>query len=292
MAVSVPGLAISEMSSSSCLPLSTTYLTPRTSRPPLRVAASLRGSRVLLLNTRSTLPMVTTSPSLKIADPTRVPLTNVPLTLRSRISVPSGVNASVACSREAKTSGMTMSFSAARPIVTVPTVLGSPAVLGERCDKNLTILVARFDTSPPVGSTTVNSAESAEPAESGRAGDPVLVLTTVSSSAGAARDGTHRGGGWASALRGCETGCRGGAGFVGSWRGGGGARLGPLRAGLPVWRSPCGGGGAGSAFTDQETVGGPETRIDLGRDGRLVCPCCGPIAKVSRGPRGFPTLML
>ena len=42
-AVSVPGRAVSEMLSSSCLPLSTTYLTSRTSRPPVRVAASRPG---------------------------------------------------------------------------------------------------------------------------------------------------------------------------------------------------------------------------------------------------------
>ena len=97
-AVSVPGRAVSEMSVSSCLPLSTTYWTPRTSRPPVRVAASvsLRRTSRPPLTTRSTLPMVTTSPSAKIADPTRVPLTNVPLTLVSRISVPSGVRVNVA----------------------------------------------------------------------------------------------------------------------------------------------------------------------------------------------------
>ena len=97
-AVSVPGRAVSEISLSSCLPFSTTYWTLRTSRPPVRVAASvsLRRTSRPLLTTRSMLPTVTTSPSLRIADPTRVPLTNVPLTLVSRISVPSGVRISVA----------------------------------------------------------------------------------------------------------------------------------------------------------------------------------------------------
>ena len=85
------------MSSSSCLPLSTTYLTLRTSKPPVRVAASLRLVRVPSRKTRSTLPMVTTSSSDRIADPTRVPLTKVPLMLLSRISVPSGVCTNVAC---------------------------------------------------------------------------------------------------------------------------------------------------------------------------------------------------
>ena len=41
--------------------------------------------------------MVTTSSSDRIADPTRVPLTKVPLMLLSRISVPSGVCTNVAC---------------------------------------------------------------------------------------------------------------------------------------------------------------------------------------------------
>ena len=199
MAVSVPGLAISEMSSRSCLPclpLSTVYLTPCTSRPPVRVSASLRGSRVLLLNTRSTLPMVTTSPSVRIADPTRMPLTNVPLMLRSRISVPSGVNVSVACSREARTSGMTMSLSLARPIVTVPAVAADPAgpaVPDVRCERNFTNLVARFDTSPGLASMTVNSAGC------GVLGEADPALTTVSSSGGGlgggCAGGDGRGGG-------------------------------------------------------------------------------------------------
>ena len=110
--------------------------------------------------------MVTTSPSVKIADPTLMPLTNVPLMLRSRISVPSGVKASVACSREARTSGTTMSLSLARPIVTVPAVLAGRDVADGRCDKNLTILVARFESSPVLASTMVNSAGGVE---SGRA---------------------------------------------------------------------------------------------------------------------------
>ncbi|EUA39575.1 ABC-type multidrug transport system, ATPase component domain protein [Mycobacterium avium subsp. avium 2285 (R)] len=44
------------------------------------------------VNTRSTLPMVTTSPSDSAAAPTRTPLTKVPLLLlASRISAPVGV---------------------------------------------------------------------------------------------------------------------------------------------------------------------------------------------------------
>ncbi len=45
MAVNVPGLATSEMSLSSCLPLSTEYLTSRTSRPPVRVASLAAGDQ-------------------------------------------------------------------------------------------------------------------------------------------------------------------------------------------------------------------------------------------------------
>ena len=70
--------------------------TSRTSRPPVRVAASLRRTSVPPVNTRSTLPMVTTSPSCSIADSTRMPLTNVPLMLSvSRISAPTGVGTKV-----------------------------------------------------------------------------------------------------------------------------------------------------------------------------------------------------
>jgi hypothetical protein len=47
-----------------------------------------------------------------------------------------------------------------------------------------------------------------------------------------------------------------------------------------------------SGIADQASVGGPESRAGLGWGGRALGPCCGPSAKVSRGPRGFPTLML
>ncbi len=188
--------------------------------------------------------MVTTSPSVKIADPTRVPLTNVPLTLRSRISVPSGVKTSVACSRDAKTSGTTMSLSLARPIVTVPAVLAGREADG-RCDKNFTILVARFESSPAVAPTMVNSAGGIE--APGGTTEPVLVpargvrcaggsgpaLTTVSSSGGIVRGGTRGGGG----IWGGATGRRGA-----SWRDG---------------------AGLGPGCTDQERVGGPEPGVDL-----------------------------
>ncbi len=98
-AVRVPGRAVSEMLSSSVLLFSMVQVTPCASSPPVRVAASVsvRRSRVPPANTRSTLPMVTTSPSRSSADSTRAPLTNVPLMLRlSWISVPAAVGTNVA----------------------------------------------------------------------------------------------------------------------------------------------------------------------------------------------------
>ena len=116
MAVSVPGLAVIVTFSSSAFALMLNP-TSRTSRPPVRVAASVRRTRMPPVNTRSTLPIVTTSPSVSTADPTRIPLTNVPLMLcASRISVPIGVGARYAWWRDASTSWMTMSLSIARPI--------------------------------------------------------------------------------------------------------------------------------------------------------------------------------
>ena len=257
--------------------------------------------------------MVTTSSSVRIADPTRVPLTNVPLTLLSRISVPSGVGTNVACWRDAKTSETTMSLSAARPIVMAPAV---PAADDERGENNFTKRVARFDTSAVLASITVNSAAGVE---SGWGGAPVSLsaggaacglaaepaLTTVSSSGGVPRGGIPdvgiRGGG--GAWRGGETGCLGGefGGLAGCLGGIGrdGATLGPLRAGFLLWPpdGPRGGRGGCVGFvcsgsTDQVRVGGPDSGVGLIRPVRLVWPCCGPIAKVSRGPCGFPTLML
>jgi hypothetical protein len=65
--------------------------------------------------------MVTTSPSVSTAEPTRTPLTKVPFTLcASRISVPSGVWIKKAWWRDARTSWMTMSLSVARPMVCDP----------------------------------------------------------------------------------------------------------------------------------------------------------------------------
>ncbi len=98
-AVSVPGRAENEMFSSSVLLCSMVQVTPRTSSPPVAVAASVsvRRTKVPPAKTRSTLPMVTTSPSFSSAVSTRVPLTKVPLMLRlSAISIPPGVGIRVA----------------------------------------------------------------------------------------------------------------------------------------------------------------------------------------------------
>jgi len=96
-AVRVPGRAVNEMFSSSVLLPSMVHVTPCTSSPPVRVAASVRRARVPSLKIRSTLPMVTTSPSRSAAASTRAPLTKVPLLLRvSRISVQPVCGTSVA----------------------------------------------------------------------------------------------------------------------------------------------------------------------------------------------------
>ncbi len=204
-----------------------------------------------------------------------------------------------------------MSFSAARPIVMAPAV---PAADDERGESNFTNRVARFDTSAVLASITVDSAGGVE---SGRGGAPVSLsacdvaaepaLTTVLWSGGVTRGGmpdvgtgllVGGGGTW----RGGETGCLAVNSAVspdaGAASGRDGATLGPLRAGFLLWLpdGPRGSGGcvgfvcSGSA--DQARVGGPESRVGLGRVSRLVWPCCGPTAKVSRGPCGFPTWML
>jgi hypothetical protein len=70
--------------------------------------------------------------------------------------------------------------------------------------------------------------------------------------------------------------------------------MGWLPGWLPVWPR-CGAGAVGFVFSgsaDHARVGGPDSRVGLVCGGRLVWPCCGPIAKVSRGPCGLPTLML
>ena len=142
-AVNVPGRAEIEMLSSSVLLPSMVQVTPCTSRPPVRVAASvsLRRARVPPLNTRSMLPIVTVSPSCRTADSTRAPLTKVPLMLRlSRISVPSGPGISVAWCRDASTSGTTMSLSVARPILTDP----GGASAGRPGRRIFSMLVARL----------------------------------------------------------------------------------------------------------------------------------------------------
>src|SRR6516225_6288264 len=182
-----------------------------------------------------------------------------------------------------------MSFSAARPIVIAPAV---PAAADERGESNFTKRVARFDTSAVLTSITVNSAGGVDSSWAGAS-----VLTTVSWC------GVPRGG-RAGAWRGRETGCLGGGGLggLGGCLGGTGRGCAPLarpRAGclgwLPVWPRCCDGGTVGfvsSGIADQARVGGPESRAGLDWGGWAAWPCCGPIAKVSRGPRGFPTLML
>jgi hypothetical protein len=131
------------MLSSSVLLPSMVHVTPCTSRPPVRVAASVsvRRTSVPPRNTKSTLPIVTVSPSCSTAESTRAPLTKVPLMLRlSRSSAPSGLGTSVAWWRDASTSGMTMSLSVARPILIDPGgALG--AALGRRI---FSMLVARL----------------------------------------------------------------------------------------------------------------------------------------------------
>ena len=168
------------MLSSSVLLFSMVHVTPRTSSPPVPVAAavSLRRNRVPPLNTKSTLPIVTTSPSLSIAVFTRSPLTKVPLMLRlSAISIPPGVGINVAWWRPARTSGMTMSLSAARPIFSAPGG-ASGAEPGRRI---FSIDVARFDVPP------------------GRAGVGPICVGAASESSGAGRTGGRVGGncgGW------------------------------------------------------------------------------------------------
>lgn len=87
----VPGRAVIEICCSRCLPL-IAKPTSRTSSPPVLVATSWRRASRPAVNTRSTLPIVTTSPSVSRACAIRTPLTNVPLMLfASRISMPAGV---------------------------------------------------------------------------------------------------------------------------------------------------------------------------------------------------------
>src|ERR1700722_7026164 len=120
-AVSVPGRAEKETRSSSVMPRSSVKLTPRTSRPPVLAAGSVRRTRLPSAKTKSTLPIVTTSFSRSTAPLTRSPLRNVPLMLlASCIRTPCGFGTNIAWWREASTSGTTMSLSGARPIVVDP----------------------------------------------------------------------------------------------------------------------------------------------------------------------------
>src|SRR6478752_4984790 len=150
IAVRVPGRASIEMLSRSVLLPSMVHVRPRTSRPPVRVAASVSDRRVRppSAKTRSTLPIVTTSPLCRVAASTRWPLTNVPLMLRlsmiSAVPEPAADGTNVAWCRDARTSGMTMSLSVARPILTEP--CGRSADFPGR--RILSMLVARLEPSP------------------------------------------------------------------------------------------------------------------------------------------------
>src|SRR5690242_19000840 len=204
-----------------------------------------------------------------------------------------------------------MSFSAARPIVLAPAV---PAADDARGENNFTKRVARFDTSTVLALITVNAAGGVAdgfgcapvPLALGGltcnlAGEPGSM--TVSSSGGVPRSacggGIRIGGAW----RGGTADCRGGAlGGLAGWRGGAGrdgAPCGPPWAGPLFWPPvrPCGGRGGWivfvcSASADQVRVGGPESWLGRTRGGWPVWPCCGPTAKVRRGPCGFPMWML
>ena len=299
-AVSVPGRAISEMLSSSCLPLSTTYLTsPHLQAAGARGGTWLRWTRVPSRKTRSTLPMVTTSSSVKIADPTRVPLTNVPLMLVSRISVPSGVGISVACLTRGEdvgdddvvVGGAADRHGAGR--------ISRPGA--ERGESNFTNRVARFDTSAVLASITSNSAGGVA-----AAAGALPALTTVMCSAGgrlrrrpvavgcAAERAAARGRGRCRSGR-CS-GCLGGGG-------GGAGRGGPESAaavglvglaaapGLRLLRSAGGGAGGGRGVRQSRTRPGWAARNPASAASKVAGsgPCWGPNAKVSRGPCGFPT---
>ncbi len=200
-----------------------------------------------------------------------------------------------------------MSFSGARPIVLAPVV---PAADDARGESNFTKRVARFDTSAVLALITVNSAAGVadgcgrapvSPAAGGvtcsLAGEPGSM--TVSSSGGVPRgagDGGTRGGDawrggtacWRGGAFGGLAGCRGGTGRDG-------APWGPPRAGPLFWLPgrACGGRGEWvgfvcSASAAHATVGGPESWLGRGRGGWPAWPCWGPIAKVRRGPWGFP----
>jgi hypothetical protein len=144
IAVRVPGLAVSDTRSSRFFsPM--LKLTSRTSRPPVRAATSWRRTRMPPVKTRSTLPIVTTSPSASTAEPTRIPLTKVPLMLwASRISVPTGVAIKNAWWREASTSWTTTSLSSERPIQAAP-VTGASRFPDPRV---LTLVVGNSAISP------------------------------------------------------------------------------------------------------------------------------------------------
>ena len=187
-AVSVPGRADIEMLSRSVLFPSMVQVTPCTSRPPTAMSAAVwvRRTSVPSRKARSTLPMVTVSPSASIAVSTRAPLTKVPLMLRlSRISAvpePSAAGMRVAWCREASTSGMTMSLSPARPILIAPagTSTGRP---GRKILSMLVAMLPSPDRGAAAGPITV--ADSSAGDEMGLAAGAGI---------GAGRDGCGLGG--------------------------------------------------------------------------------------------------
>src|ERR1700749_4542734 len=131
-----------------------------------------------------------------------------------------------------------MSLSLARPMVTEP---GCFAGATDRCERNFTNLVARFDTSPERAATTVISVG----ATASRGGAEPALTTVISAGGGVGgRRGTCTSVGCS--YRGREAGgCRGG----GDWGG-----LGPPRRPPPAGPGGCGRGWPGGGGVDHETV--------------------------------------
>ena len=197
--------------------------------------------------------------------------------------MPSGVRTNVAWWREASTSGITMSLSPARPIVTEPASFAGAA---DRCDRNFTNLVARFDTSPDRAPTTVISVGATT---CGGGAEPALTtVISVNGRVGGLRD-TWTSVGWSSA------GCCGGLREYGAGgcRGAGGrADLGPPRREPPLWPGGCERGCAGGGGVDHEMVDGSVSRGDPAPGGRPARPGCCASSKLSCGPPALPMLML
>ena len=199
-------------------------------------------------------------------------MTNVPLTLVSRISVPNGVRVSVAWYREASTSGTTMSLSDARPIVTEPAGLTDGVARGAM---RLTKRVAKFAPSTTRVSSLVTSvggtswrtgAERALTCVTWSGGGPVggrpawtVVGYSDGDSGGAGRTGE--------AGRPCAT----GAGGAGTRRGsaGGGRRQASPRNGPASTRTSSAGGRRGPAGRRRPAP--TASRADLERQLRPAC---------------------